>query len=126
MIISLLEGAVVFLSVGLLCFLIGFLMTATKEEIKGKITSLIEKINGLLKKYCTKENISDYFFLIVAAFVLIFFFFDACEREHYGFWGIGFEWDDFKKCLWPCFALILLHYVSKIAKSLCEKANKNK
>ena len=45
MIISILEGAVVFLSVGLLCFLIGFLMTATKEEIKGKITSLIEKIN---------------------------------------------------------------------------------
>ena len=88
MIISILEKAVVFLSVGLLCILIGFLMTATKEEIKGKITSLIEKINGLLKTYCTKENISDYFFLIVAAFVLIFFFFDACEREHYGFWGM--------------------------------------
>ena len=78
----------------------------------------MNKIELYFRKYFTKKNIQEYFFIILMAFVVIFFVFysfedPGCSRCH-----ITWEWDIFKRCLFPCFCLIFLHYLSKITRVL--------
>lgn len=117
------------LSLDLIAIIIAGFKTADKTRIvwpENIIFNLIKKYctKENIKKYATKENILNYFFLIVAGFVFAFFLLYAFGINYHD--TIYWDWDIFKKCLWPCFALVFLHYVSKIAKSFHEIANKNK
>ena len=103
------------------------LLAEVKEKLKKYFTkeNLKKLILELLKKYSTKENILNNIFLISAVLVCIFFFFSAFEKDC-SRCDLEWEWYEFKKFFWPCFALVLLHYVSKIAKSFHVIANQNK
>ena len=48
------------------------------------------------------------------------------EKCHPDWHRLVWEWTTFIKCFWPCFALLGLHYLSKIAMNLHEIAKQNK
>ena len=77
----------------------------------------MNKVKLFLKKYCTKKNIQENFFLILACLVFVWFLFYAFDEHCYNRCRVEWEWYTFRKCLLPCFCLVFLHYLSKIARS---------
>lgn len=54
-------------------------------------------------------------FLVMAGLVFVWFLFASFETTFSG--GISWDWDNFKHCIKPCFCLLFLHYLSKIAQA---------
>lgn len=93
--------------------------TETKAEYdsfrKQKIGNDSEKDTDMTSLMIFLLMLANNLFLVVARLVFVWFLFASFETTFSG--GISWDWDNFRHCIKPCFCLLFLHYISKIAQA---------